>query len=1454
MMETNFTRFNSTVRLLIVILISSFSINNSTAQSCACKENIQVSLNENGSATITASMLLTDNSTCAGTQTVTVMLTPTGNPIAGSPNVDCSHIGKILYGKVSNGTNSCWSSLLVEDKIKPTITCPGNITLTCTEMSTFVPVTSDNCTVVLLDTISETVLVNNCNNGLANNILKRVTRTYQAIDPSGNVSLPCTIVFDVTRIPSLNDIIMPEPFLIVNDTELECDGPWAKLPNGNPSPVDIGLAQGTGVPMIGLLALYPDPNVYCNLAVTFTDTKLPKIGCVTKIMRAWQVIEWSCDNRVRPLHIQMIEIVDTEGPTISGLINVSASTSNHTCDANVTLPTPILADNCALVGTLTVDITIYLNSGPAPGFFIKHGSPKTATLPVGIHLAVYTAYDDCYNSTTASIVVEVEDRTPPVAICDEFATIGLTSDGAAWVPATVFDDGSYDECELGKVLVRRMDTDNCGTCATPSFPGFTFLGEYGSGLNKHYYYLSNHAATPKVAFKTAKAMGGYAASFETALERTSVRGLVKSVGNSIDYLIGFSDLNFDGIYLWESGSTANILPVNGITPSTQYVIVDADNIIPANDGLLQAVKFNTENRYVVEITDLCGWSDHAKFCCADIGTNQMVAFRAIDKAGNYNDCMVSAVIQDKIGPVITCPGDITVNCDFVYDPNNLRKDFGWATATDNCENPTITQDSLISINSCRIGSIRRTFTVTDLGGRTASCTQVITFQPSGLQVYQGPLPGQWPANVMVTGCGDPNAPSLLPSVLGYPILTDGVCSLVGSDYEDQTFLFNNPASPACFKILRYWTVIDWCQPLIGGGYRSWTHTQEIKVIDNTAPVFAPLAPSVSANTFDPDCADGTISLIASATDVCTQVLKWSYKIDLENDGTFDLNNSGNGNSINASGIYPVGLHKIVYTFEDKCGNVSTKEQLFSIVNKKAPNAYVKNGLSINLTATIDGDGFAEIWATDFDNGSSHPCGYQIYLSFTPVFIDALGNVVTTPNLVFDCGDIGEQDVTIYVAAVTPAGDIVESSVETFIDVQDNNDVCDGDGRRVEVKGTLITEANVEVENVNVGLIGSEQNVMTGSDGQFVFENMPEGGNYIVTPSKNDDHMNGVSTLDLVMIQRHVLNLDKLNSPFKLIAADINKDGKISAADLVELRKLVLGTTNSFVNNNSWRFVDRSYQFQDPLYAHGESFPEVYRIDLLNADMITDFIAIKVGDVNGNVKANNINYLLENRSTDRLVLTTDNVNFEAGQKIVVPVKTDHLADISGMQFTLKFNPDVLELQNLNSADLTVNDHNFGLAQLNNGVITFSWNESDNVRLSKGSSLFNITFITKKRGNIKQMLTLGSEVTKAEAYNVDAVMNIDWFVTERNDHAGFALYQNSPNPFKDNTLIGFELPIDLNATFTLYDVTGKIIRTSSLKGVKGYNSIEINKLEVNAGVMYYTLRAGEFTATKKMVVIE
>src|SRR5690606_35811595 len=109
-----------------------------------------------------------------------------------------------------------------------------------------------------------------------------------------------------------------------------------------------------------------------------------------------------------------------------------------------------------------------------------------------------------------------------------------------------------------------------------------------------------------------------------------------------------------------------------------------------------------------------------------------------------------------------------------------------------------------------------------------------------------------------------------------------------------------------------------------------------------------------------------------------------------------------------------------------------------------------------------------------------------------------------------------------------------------------------------------------------------------------------------------EYDNGVSTLDLVLIQRHILDMQKLDSPYKVIAADVNDDRKINSVDLVELRKVILGTSEEFTNK-SWRFPVATQ-----IININNAFPYNEVIDLLVSTDVDDqnFVAVKIGDVNG----------------------------------------------------------------------------------------------------------------------------------------------------------------------------------------------------------------------------------------------
>ena len=139
-------------------------------------------------------------------------------------------------------------------------------------------------------------------------------------------------------------------------------------------------------------------------------------------------------------------------------------------------------------------------------------------------------------------------------------------------------------------------------------------------------------------------------------------------------------------------------------------------------------------------------------------------------------------------------------------------------------------------------------------------------------------------------------------------------------------------------------------------------------------------------------------------------------------------------------------------------------------------------------------------------------------------------------------------------------------------------------------------------------------IMSDSNGYYEISPLESGGNYVVTPEKNVDPLNGVTTYDLVLISQHILQIDTLDSPYKIIAADANNSGSVSTLDLVELRKLILFIESGFPNNTSWRFVDAEYVFPNPLNPWETSFPEVFSINDLPMGLTeANFIAIKIGD-------------------------------------------------------------------------------------------------------------------------------------------------------------------------------------------------------------------------------------------------
>jgi hypothetical protein len=847
------------------------------------------------------------------------------------------------------------------------------------------------------------------------------------------------------------------------------------------------------------------------------------------------------------------------------------------------------------------------------------------------------------------------------------------------------------------------------------------------------------------------------------------------------------------------------------------------------------------------------WGPKVKFCCEDVGNTVMVALRVFDASGNSNQCMVEVEVQDNIAPVFTNkPADITINC--TEDVTSLSR-FGTATAEDVC-GVTVTETIDRSNSRCGEGEVVRTFTATDAFGNAVTCMQRITLTNLDPFFINRNNPNDsrddvvWPRNYSTnSGClAGGLEPEDLPSAFGPPQIFANSCSEVDATHDDVVFQY---VDGACYKILRQWTIIDWCQfnPFAPNAGGKWDYTQEIMVTNSNRPTILTGCDADDATIVSAGNCRASFSIGATATDDCTpsDELSWSYTIDVDDNGTVDF--SGAGNTF--SRTLDFASVRVEWTVEDQCGNISTCDALYVIDDQKKPTPYC---LSEIVTVIMENDGTVAIWASDFDNGSFDDCS-DVLVSFS--------DDVDDTSIQFTCDDVSngiEEMIPVEIWVTDASGN--QDFCTATLTLQDNSDACrdsivvDSTGtiNRVAIAGRVATEDSRPLDQVEVVIMANLHEFpayeMTDPDGRYAFSDLLDANDYVLEPVKIDEADKGVSTLDLVMIQRHILGMAPLSSPYKVIAADVNDSESVTGADIVALRKLILGITDHFENNDPWRFVDAGQVFDDPK----RPFPYNERLGYqqVMTDMgAADFVAVKIGDVNGSVDLGNVSG--DEATSSRSAIQLDGNVVESNGNYYLEVSSDAIEDLAGMQFTIKY-PETADIKSIDSDVLDISDDNIGWSSLQDGMLAVSWSKSQAVSTQDGDVLFRIEL----GGTTGDLPTIGDGLLDAEAYtladNQIETVDITYGRGGVEQITANRLYQNVPNPFDAVTVISFELAEAAPATLSIYDINGRLIYQVANDYSAGMHSITLDVDALQAtGILYYQLDSGSYTASKKMVVI-
>ncbi|RMF25605.1 MAG: hypothetical protein D6765_10210, partial [Bacteroidetes bacterium] len=442
-----------------------------------------------------------------------------------------------------------------------------------------------------------------------------------------------------------------------------------------------------------------------------------------------------------------------------------------------------------------------------------------------------------------------------------------------------------------------------------------------------------------------------------------------------------------------------------------------------------------------------------------------------------------------------------------------------------------------------------------------------------------------------------------------PLILQDDCELVSFSYEDEYF---DDVSDACFKIVRTWTVINWCE-VDGSPENTVVESSEAALVhffngcgsslpplpqqgcvqeppllpfldlngdgDHTAPSFERVPEErrtfregLSLQTLDPNAPD--LGAQPDGVIVYQQTIKVEDKalpafpdqcqlpvLCLEANGCGDallipvpqiaecyLDNLVIGVTTPwgpgfgpYSGIEP-GTYELSYIVMDPCGQSASCSTTLEVVDCQPPEMLCMGELELDFGGAAVP--VMELKARQFVLSASDLCSAPVAIAFSTDPADSVR--------LLTCADQGMHTFEIF--AIDTAGNF-SSCTNTFI--LEDSAAC---AQLQPLGGLIRTETGKPVNLVQVNLLVDSLPVSmdtTGPNGTYQL-GLPFGTtDYLVVPSKSINPLNGVTTFDMVLITKHILNVQPLDSPYKIIAADINASGRVTTFDLVLLRRLIL---------------------------------------------------------------------------------------------------------------------------------------------------------------------------------------------------------------------------------------------------------------------------------------------------------
>jgi len=611
----------------------------------------------------------------------------------------------------------------------------------------------------------------------------------------------------------------------------------------------------------------------------------------------------------------------------------------------------------------------------------------------------------------------------------------------------------------------------------------------------------------------------------------------------------------------------------------------------------------------------------------------------------------------------------------------------------------------------------------------------------------------------------------------------------------------------------------------------------------------------SAQSFCVDansCAQGNVLLTEVAGTNCnsTQEINYSYKIDLQNNGSIDIQSDAD----TVSGSFVKGTHKVTWRATDNCGRATTCAYLFTVKDCNPPSMVCLNGSTQTLDAPLCLGVFR---ASQFVLSYADNCTPKDQIQLGIRRLGAGVGFPTDTSITFQTCDQGAHTIEIWAKDANG----LTNQCNSYVLVQDGAGGCacitDAD---VSAPVCVRTAINTRLADYRLRLkvvsVGGPGNPVTKTilkstvDSCFsaTIANLPLNKAYRATVSAERffNPLNGVSTFDLVQISKHILGIEPLANIYQGVAADVNNSRSITASDIVETRKLILGIYDSFPNAPSWRIIRPVANPNDLSNLSAIKDTYQFAIPALTTDITlssVSFVAIKTGDVNQS--ALSLDGGAESRGTPLLLSLADQY-LAADEEVTVPIRLRESATLAGWQLALRTDPTALQISGVE--DLPDEDY----VRSADGTLRALWFDGHERNFAAGDVVITLKIKALRPVWLSRALMLNPAEMNSEAYFGKIIRRPLALDFEAAPAGNTAFFPPQPNPFAMETRFQFRLEQPGEATLDIFDAAGRLVHRETALAPAGMNSISLAAARLpDAGVYAFRLQAGGQVFTGRLV---